>query len=539
MFFDKIYCLSIEHDAQRREHITKEFQRVGITTYRFWDAYTPDSQEVIDFFNNGKVQSFPPCFRCGNVYCDCANNILTPPQVSNFLGFIAIFKDISRTCQDDELVAICEDDIIIYENRLKKANELLCKEYLESQLEYRPEEPFLLRLTSPFQSEDDEKRELTITRDKVVMSNPFFIVNKAAAKIFVDQFDRIGTTSDIFVHNEAGQKINNFSMDPPLCHDLSWNTGQFASTIRPKENHVKYLKKAGAEKEVIEAAEQKCKKSIARVNPSKILVLGHPRGATGYITEVFKSMDIEVEHEDIGNAGTASWMFAVEDNNPYFLPSYSLYANNRKDNYFEHLIHLVRDPFRSMASIAVENRKAPPSYQYRRKHILRLCDIDLDRYANKLEQAIVSYLYWHKIIHSQEPALTIRVERDLSRLLEFLSKNQLLDQDLQTSSLTERLESIKNDINSNKPYKGTVQKKSVFSLQEWEAIDDSFKQQLNEFCTQYHYPTLYSNNGRLEKKLAVKEGELKRVYGSRSFKIGKFILTPFRFLKKRKGAAGN
>jgi GR25 family glycosyltransferase involved in LPS biosynthesis len=92
--FNKIYVINLEKSTDRKEHIIKEFKRVGITDYEFFKAVNHDSEEVVKIMNSSLVKKFPNCFRCDKKRCACENNVLTPFQIGNWCSFLHIFQDI-------------------------------------------------------------------------------------------------------------------------------------------------------------------------------------------------------------------------------------------------------------------------------------------------------------------------------------------------------------------------------------------------------------------------------------------------------------
>ena len=110
ILFNNIYVLNLEKSIDRKEHIEKEFKRVGIEKYEFFKATPHDSDETKNLMNSNFVKKFPNCFRCNNKRCDCENNYLTPFQIANWCSFINIFKDIIKN--NHKFVLICEDDIV-------------------------------------------------------------------------------------------------------------------------------------------------------------------------------------------------------------------------------------------------------------------------------------------------------------------------------------------------------------------------------------------------------------------------------------------
>ena len=64
--FNNIYVLNLENSIDRKEHIEKEFKRVGIEKYEFFKATPHDSDEVKNLMNSNFVKKFPNCFRFNN-----------------------------------------------------------------------------------------------------------------------------------------------------------------------------------------------------------------------------------------------------------------------------------------------------------------------------------------------------------------------------------------------------------------------------------------------------------------------------------------
>ena len=109
-FFNNIYVVHLERSTERYEHIIKEFERVGIEKYRFFNAVNYDDEQVKNLYLSGFIKKYPPCFRCDSDKCSCANNILIPQQVGNWCSFINLMREIIDKNYEG-LVMICEDDI--------------------------------------------------------------------------------------------------------------------------------------------------------------------------------------------------------------------------------------------------------------------------------------------------------------------------------------------------------------------------------------------------------------------------------------------
>ena len=127
-FFDKIYVINLKNSIDRKNHIINEFKKNNIENYEFFEATHFDDIEVTKLLNSNMVMSFPPCFRCLKNRCKCENNFLTKYQIANWLSYIKLFNHIINT--NNELILICEDDIVFSKNSNFILNNLLNKQTL-------------------------------------------------------------------------------------------------------------------------------------------------------------------------------------------------------------------------------------------------------------------------------------------------------------------------------------------------------------------------------------------------------------------------
>ena len=106
---DKLFVINLEHDLNRKKHVTEQFSNLKLSNFEFIDAVTHKDQIVKnEYFEN--VVSFPPCFRCGLDKCTHENNFITPKQVANFLSMKKIMQII--VTKNYKNVLIFEDDFI-------------------------------------------------------------------------------------------------------------------------------------------------------------------------------------------------------------------------------------------------------------------------------------------------------------------------------------------------------------------------------------------------------------------------------------------
>lgn len=227
---DQCLVVSLPGESKRKEHIKTHFKSRGISQYHFVDGVLADSEEVADFYRKGFVKAYTSCFRCGEVTCECANNIIIPQQVGNWLAFINVWKKVAVS---SGWTLVCEDDVYFYEGGLEALSEKLA-----DLLPNFADAPTLLRLAQSGLATDlliTEK--LTLNRSPC-MSNAAYIMNNQYAQILLNSFEQITTTSDIWVHREIPDRepCRALTVSPLIATDLSFNKqyAKFPSAIHPK-----------------------------------------------------------------------------------------------------------------------------------------------------------------------------------------------------------------------------------------------------------------------------------------------------------------
>ncbi|TCT01667.1 hypothetical protein [Aquabacter spiritensis] len=221
--------LSLPEAQARQAHIADHFAAVGIRSYRFHEATPAASPLVAAHYRLGKVAGFPPCFRCGRTSCQCANNILVPAQVANFLSFMQLWRSLPRDPQ--KLFLICEDDVLFFPGAVDRLAEFLTAFAV-------PQQPLLLRLSKAGAPTDARVDGPLSTSAQRRMSNPAYIVNGAMAARLAHQSDSVTTTSDIWLHviQAADPAVQARTLEPCLATELSNNKewARFESSIHPK-----------------------------------------------------------------------------------------------------------------------------------------------------------------------------------------------------------------------------------------------------------------------------------------------------------------
>ena len=150
--------------------------------------------------------------------------------------------------------------------------------------------------------------------------------------------------------------------------------------------------------------ESEAESSYERKN---LLLTGHPRCGSRYMSILLKHLGFDVNHESFGADGICSWLYAVKDLNMPILGKHRInpYASYATD--FDYTLAYVRNPFDALPSILLENW-VERSYNFRRNHIIDQLGIDLDNYKSDLERAIASFLLWNKITQLKKPGRNLQ-----------------------------------------------------------------------------------------------------------------------------------
>jgi hypothetical protein len=203
----------------------------------------------------------------------------------------------------------------------------------------------------------------------------------------------------------------------------------------------------------------------------KILVVGHPRTGTGYMSALLTSAGLDVGHERIGKDGISCWLFATENDNYASGISGDIKGKTRKDFQFDYIIHSVKNPYTCMSSIVNVENEAKASLAYRKKHVY------INDNGTRLEKAVQSFLGWHKLIEDKIKAdCIIQVENAPEQLKQFLiSKNILAAVEYKTMPSNKY-----NTRRNKKQYKEITQ-------HEWDSLPIDLKNRLDAFCEKYKY----------------------------------------------------
>jgi GR25 family glycosyltransferase involved in LPS biosynthesis len=404
-------------------------------------------------FKEKRVKSFPTCFRCGKAECgnDDCNNILIPSQVAVVLSYQSLFKRIANGL--DDIVLICEDDIVFAGYAREVLTALEVEACLTSAFS-KPDSPFLLRLCSPNRPDyffhQSAPKEISITNE-IIMSNPGYIINRSFARLAASRLENIDHTADVIIHRDLSERTNAFTLRPQVVSDRSWSTGECESLIHPKTNHIENLISIhGANGKIVQLAKERFTNHLKKAVVVDYAFIGSPRCGSHFVSQFLLGNGFDARHEALGKDGLCAWQYTVDYNShPYI-------SDPRcRDSYFvypKHYILYVRNPQQAIASLILENEQAPLSYSHRRKMILEHLKIDLDEFSDREERAARSYIHWYELA--------------LKRPLEGIVRVEHLYDDLRQIKCFEAIVDIsvsKQDSGAGKPYLGVVHERIEMS----------------------------------------------------------------------------
>lgn len=229
VFDGEVFCVSMPSCRSRRRHSEQELIRWGFPAPHFVEAFGPEDDEVLEWFNSPRVAKFPPCFRCGLVSeCCCANNDMLQEQIANWLSFRKAWAEIANSNKEWHLLV--EDDLKFTHKAAECWNQLVTRDLLNEHSGVR----CVLRCGWQLGVEycDDDPPELL--PDVVRMSNHCSLMNRLMAQeLLLGSEEHISATSDVFTHEIVAPNFCHFTMFPPISYDLSFAL-KVPSLIRPK-----------------------------------------------------------------------------------------------------------------------------------------------------------------------------------------------------------------------------------------------------------------------------------------------------------------
>lgn len=208
-----------------------------------------------------------------------------------------------------------------------------------------------------------------------------------------------------------------------------------------------------------------------------VLVVGHPRCGSKYVTHALNRIGLRIGHEDLQRDGICSWMQAVDDltapfsDNPYLVGPFKL------------VLSYVRDPREAIPSIMLENSFAR-SLDFRRFHIYRAFGIDIAHRRTAIERAIESYLLWMRLAERREPEFTLRVEHLSEEILAHREKFARAGFDVDMEHV-DHIARVPTDMNASATKFRLV--KPDLPTEAYRAIAPDLHDALGGFCDKYGY----------------------------------------------------
>jgi len=141
------------------------------------------------------------------------------------------------------------------------------------------------------------------------------------------------------------------------------------------------------------------------------LIIGHPRGGTGYSSAIFKTFGFDIGHETVGASGISSWCFTTPD-------GYNAWTDcSRKSEYtFKWTFKAVRNPLSIINSLIKLESNNMSSNLFEKWSGYELT------MKTPLDKATQRYLLWENTIEHFHPYIdfTFRVENQQKDLYDYL-----------------------------------------------------------------------------------------------------------------------
>lgn len=132
-----------------------------------------------------------------------------------------------------------------------------------------------------------------------------------------------------------------------------------------------------------------------------ILITGHPRSGTAYMSALFSANGIDVGHEKMGRDGISTWMACVAEP----IEGYPVECPDVSNVAFDKVIYVLRDPIQAISSIAFTEGATD---DFRAQYVT--C------YGSFLERAVLSYVGWIRLAKARFPEMQV-VALEKSELL--------------------------------------------------------------------------------------------------------------------------
>lgn len=254
----KIYVRTLKSIPERTEWIEKEMKRVGIEGYTLYYNVEKTNNILDQWKEEGKIKLGPECFQCGKLKCSCRAKILTRGMVANFISSYLVWKDIVDSDDPEESIYIVmEDDVLFQDNAAEALNAIFTEDFVSSM----PNEPTLLKLgwgdMLDYRATHFEvpagKHIFNKNSDK--FANPCYAGNKAFFRFLIDNFEKIDSACDMWVHRRMAPLVNSLEVFPAICKELS-HIGTIKSAMHKKysqpNNHLREFKMSGGDPQYID-----------------------------------------------------------------------------------------------------------------------------------------------------------------------------------------------------------------------------------------------------------------------------------------------
>ncbi len=228
--FDQIYVINLARSENRRKHIVREFERVGIgiNDYIFFPAVDANGPVVRDILKNDGHQQLADgtvrIWRNLNKY-----------QLGNWCSYIGIWEDVIKNGYD--FCLLCEDDIQFADYYKPVIDKVFDYNYLLQQ-GVDPVRPVVIGVGSGYQDFVHKPRKETVLVKQNPIGgrdcNPCHIINNSMAVELLKHSMHVCQASDPYIHNVIAPRHQKYWVVPQPIYDLSWSgcVKKFPSTIQ-------------------------------------------------------------------------------------------------------------------------------------------------------------------------------------------------------------------------------------------------------------------------------------------------------------------
>jgi hypothetical protein len=225
---------------------------------------------------------------------------------------------------------------------------------------------------------------------------------------------------------------------------------------------------------------------MQNVKKKKLLLIGTPRGGTGYCSKFLTGFSLKVGHEKMQGDGVSDWAmlpFKMGANIKTKIPHNAPYRNED----FETLVHVIREPYSCITTmvnvyhgnIKLEDGVVSTPFESIVSVTNKIDKSLFEECENVFDVCAVCYLFWHEQISKLNPDFVFRIEKNHQEFVDFLSKKNYIDEGQEVTKAQKQPVTLKGNFPSSK---------RVYSQDKIiEGMTEQFKSKVEEFKKTQNY----------------------------------------------------